>query len=206
MIPQILMNLGSIPDNTKDDLPTKKINAGLGTKKKKKRKKRLTTEQIYVIQEAFKLFDKDGSGSIDHQEFKDAIRALGMEANNQQIKDMIKELDKDNSGTIDYYEFEEMMKVQLLEKRDLEQDIEKIFEFFASSEVEGIEDPENCDYITIEHLQKVREDLKEDNADDHVLKNMIKVADKSGTGRVYLEDFKMVMRRMRILDRKEDVE
>ena len=204
MIPGVcaLMSLTNKVPNTPHIKQTGYI--GLMNKRKNKNQKNLTPEQTYVIEEAFKIFDKDGSGSIDYNEFKDAIRALGTEATNQQIKDMIKELDVDNSGAIEFDEFLEMMRVQLLEKRDLEQDMEKIFEFYSTSEVEGIEEPETCNYITIEHLKKVREDLREDTVSDGTLQNMIKVADKSGVGKIYLDDFKRIMRRMRVIGSRDE--
>jgi len=40
--------------------------------------KHLTEEQVEEINNAFKLFDKDGSNAIDLYELKDAMKALGI--------------------------------------------------------------------------------------------------------------------------------
>ena len=47
-------------------------------KRRKKKKKALTEEEIEEIKKAFNLFDKDGSGSIDVNELRDAMKALGI--------------------------------------------------------------------------------------------------------------------------------
>lgn len=44
----------------------------------KKSKSELTAVQRQEIDQAFKLFDKDGSGNIDFYELRDAMRALGL--------------------------------------------------------------------------------------------------------------------------------
>ena len=61
----------------------------------------LTEEQRQEIKEAFDLFDTDGSEKIDAKELKVAMRALGFEPKNEEIKKMIADIDKD--GTVAYY-------------------------------------------------------------------------------------------------------
>lgn len=55
----------------------------------------LTEEQKQEIKEAFDLFDTDGSEKIDAKELKVAMRALGFEPKNEEIKKMISDIDKD---------------------------------------------------------------------------------------------------------------
>ena len=43
------------------------------------------------------------------------MRALGFEANKQEVAKMIAEIDKDNSGTIDFEEFLDMMKKKMVQ-------------------------------------------------------------------------------------------
>ena len=51
-----------------------------------KKTKYLTQEQIEEIENAFLLFDKDKSGSIDLFELKDALKALGIFLKRDEIK------------------------------------------------------------------------------------------------------------------------
>ena len=50
---------------------------------------------------AFRVFDKDGSGTISANELRAVMKSLGEDLTDAEIDDMIREADKDNSGTID---------------------------------------------------------------------------------------------------------
>jgi Ca2+-binding EF-hand superfamily protein len=64
--------------------------------------KGLTEEECAEIHKVFNLFDKDGSGTIDALELKDAMRALGIfVANREEQKKYMEKADKDGSGTIE---------------------------------------------------------------------------------------------------------
>lgn len=54
------------------------------------------------MMEAFKLFDKDGSGKIDADELKEAMMRLGDKLSKEEAEDMIKTADLDKDGKIDY--------------------------------------------------------------------------------------------------------
>ena len=58
----------------------------------------LTQEQVDEIDEAFKLFDKDGSNNIDTDELKDAMRALGFVYDKKKVTELMEQADKDGSG------------------------------------------------------------------------------------------------------------
>ena len=55
------------------------------------------------------LFDKDRSGQIDKSELKDAMRALGIMIDKQQVNDLMEKADKDGTGDIDEEEFKILM-------------------------------------------------------------------------------------------------
>ena len=66
-----------------------------------------------ILEEAFRLFDQDGSGSITRDEIKEAFRSViadtGEELPEDEIDYMIKEFDVDGDGTIDFEEFKNYM-------------------------------------------------------------------------------------------------
>jgi calmodulin len=54
------------------------------------------------LREAFKVFDKDGSGSISKAELKIVMENLGEKLSPEEIEEMMQEADKDGNGEIDY--------------------------------------------------------------------------------------------------------
>jgi len=59
----------------------------------------------FVLRKAFKLFDRDGSGDIDPDEFKAAMIAFGLTFTDRQVMALFGTYDDDLSGSLDYYEF-----------------------------------------------------------------------------------------------------
>lgn len=55
--------------------------------------------------EAFEMFDQDGSGLIDTEEFKRVVQELGVALSPEDRELAFRTLDKDNSGTVDFVEF-----------------------------------------------------------------------------------------------------
>merc|ERR1712216_525027 len=72
------------------------------------------------------LFDSDASGAIDVRELKAAMRALGFEVKNEELKKMVSDVYNDGNGTIEFVEFLGMMTGKMGEKASRE-DIEKVF-------------------------------------------------------------------------------
>lgn len=54
------------------------------------------------LREAFRLFDTDGSGSINAQELRKVMLNLGEKLTKEDLDEMIKEADMDGDGTVDY--------------------------------------------------------------------------------------------------------
>merc|ERR1711967_17506 len=121
----------------------------------KKKPGQLSEEQLDEIREAFSLFDSDASGMIDIRELKAAMRALGFEVKNEELKKMVTDIDNDGNGTIEFSEFLMMMTAKMGEK-DTREDIEKVF------------DDDNTNKISFRNLARVAEELGE-NIDDEEL-------------------------------------
>merc|ERR1712132_22735 len=149
---------------------TSRTNMG---RKAAKRKGELSEEQMDEIREAFNLFDGDQSGAIDVRELKAAMRALGFEVKNEELKKMVSDIDNDGNGTIEFGEFLQMMTGKMGEK-DSREDIEKVFKLF---------DDDSTNKISFRNLARVAEELGE-SIDDEELQDMINQADRDGDGEI----------------------
>lgn len=70
-------------------------------------KERLLSDE--KLSAAFKLFDRDGGGTISADEIKEVL-GVGRKYDERIWADIISDVDKDGDGNIDYDEFKEMMK------------------------------------------------------------------------------------------------
>jgi len=61
------------------------------------------------IREAFKVFDKDGTGFISAAELRHVMTNLGEKLTDEEVDEMIREADVDGDGQINYEEFVKMM-------------------------------------------------------------------------------------------------
>lgn len=68
-----------------------------------------TSDSDEEIREAFKVFDRDNSGSISASELKRVMTMFGEKLTEEEVDQMINEADVDRDGQIDYEEFVRMM-------------------------------------------------------------------------------------------------
>ena len=76
-------------------------------KQRAKKRYRMKKAQRHMqdIQEAFELFDTDGSGTIDEKEFTKVTKELGIAMNKKEIKEAMGEMDEDGNGYAEFDEF-----------------------------------------------------------------------------------------------------
>merc|ERR1711976_529566 len=65
----------------------------------------LTADERNACAQAFRSFDRDGSGTIDSKELKQVLNALGQSPPDADVFNMIREVDEDESGEIELEEF-----------------------------------------------------------------------------------------------------
>uniref|UniRef100_A0A3Q3IUN0 Troponin C, skeletal muscle n=1 Tax=Monopterus albus TaxID=43700 RepID=A0A3Q3IUN0_MONAL len=62
------------------------------------------------LAECFRVFDKNGDGYIDREEFSLIIRSSGEHVTDDEIDELLKDGDKNSDGMLDYDEFLKMME------------------------------------------------------------------------------------------------
>lgn len=75
------------------------------------------TDSQEEIQEAFKVFDKDGNGYISAAELRHVMTSLGEKLTEEEVDEMIREADVDGDGQINYEEFVKMMVCRRLKEK-----------------------------------------------------------------------------------------
>ena len=69
----------------------------------------LSEEQINECRETFKMFDKDGDGTITAKELGVVMRQLGLNPSEEELIEMIMEVDENGDGEINFQEFLSIM-------------------------------------------------------------------------------------------------
>merc|ERR1711871_1071755 len=143
----------------------------------------LTIQQKQEIKEAFELFDTDGSGSIDANELKTAMRALGFAPKQAEISRMLSDLDVDGNGTVEYEEFEALMAGKMANKNPKEE-LLKTFAIYS----------DGGDKITVQNLCAIAKELGESLGEDE-LSEWIEEADTDGDNAINETEFLAVMKK-----------
>ncbi|KAK2196025.1 bifunctional EF-hand domain/Centrin-1/EF-hand domain pair/EF-Hand 1 [Babesia duncani] len=142
----------------------------------------LTDDEVYEIQEAFNLFDTEGTGTVDPREIKCAMQSLGIDKKNPLVYQIIADMDKGGSSAIDFNDFLEAITMKM-GNRDSKEGIRKIFNLF---------DEEGTGTITFKNLKKVAMELGEQLTDEE-LRDMINRADSNGDGQLSFDDFYAIL-------------
>lgn len=139
-------------------------------------------EEIVGLKEAFDIFDADKSGSIDIQEFKNAITALGLEKSSEKLLNLLSDLDANADNLIDFEEFLKLLGVYS-KGIDDEDTLQVLYtEKFAKSNGK----------ISVEDFKRIAEEIGDSYSDDE-LKDMIQYADLDKDGHINWEEFRAVV-------------
>ncbi|KAJ8308903.1 hypothetical protein KUTeg_013777 [Tegillarca granosa] len=128
------------------------------------------------IRQAFETFDLNGDGHITIEELEKAMQIAGANPTKSQLKEMIAEMDTDGNGTIEYPEFLEYM-VRYKENPNSNDSLTDAFRIL---------DRDGSGKITSKELKAVMKELG-DGLTDEEAEEMIKMADKDGSGDVDYE-------------------
>ncbi|ESO89750.1 hypothetical protein LOTGIDRAFT_192654 [Lottia gigantea] len=150
--------------------------------------------QIRELKEAFRLFDKDGDGSITTEELGTVMRNLGQFPSIDELKQMIQEIDIDGDGLFSFEEFAQVMAnmggLNENSEEDEEEELRQAFRVFDKS---------GCGYITPSDLRCVLQCMGEDLTEEEI-DEMIAEVDIDGDGRIDFEEFITCMKEQDILE------
>ncbi len=118
---------------------------------------------------AFKMFDRDGGGTISIDELRDVMKTMGLDPTDAELKTIISDVDTDGDGEIDFDEFVQMMMGQM----DASARASSTVSFQCAPDLD------NRVYISTRELNHVMRALGEEVSEQD-LKDMIATADLSG--------------------------
>lgn len=126
------------------------------------------------LKQAFIMFDKNGDNKISPDELQQAMKYLGLNPSEKEVKQMIEVVDTNCNGYVDYDEFYQMMTQTKIKPKNNDDELKEAFLAF---------DLNRDGFITAEEIKKTMAYLGENLTDDEV-NQMIRSADKNGDGRV----------------------
>ena len=139
---------------------------------------------------AFQLFDKDKSNTIDLQELKEAMKALGIFMSKQETNEMLERVDKDGSGCLEQDEFIALMS-EIIYHRNQELEMHKVFRYY---------DNDDDGSISHENIWQAADQLNlEDELNEQNVNMMIEMADPEKRGYIVEENFIQLMRELGLI-------
>lgn len=162
---------------------------------------KISKAQLKEYREAFRLFDKDGDGTITKMELGRVMRSLGQFATEEELNTMLGEIDIDGDGTFSFNEFVEIVCNMgghggERSREDEEKELRDAFRIF---------DKHGRGYICASDLRAVLRCLGEDLDEDDI-EDMIREVDIDGDGRIDFEEFVKALGEGNDSDGEEDPE
>ncbi|XP_022907155.1 calmodulin-like isoform X2 [Onthophagus taurus] len=159
----------------------------IGARQNKPRHSIVSKSQMKEFREAFRLFDKDGDGSITKEELGRVMRSLGQFARTEELQQMLQEVDIDGDGNVSFEEFVDIAwsagagsdPDHCQSREEEEKELRDAFRVF---------DKHNRGYITASDLRAVLQCLGEDLNEEEI-EDMIKEVDVDGDGRIDFYEF-----------------
>merc|ERR1711991_275910 len=138
----------------------------------------LNDEEFAAAKEAFMIYDKDGSDTLDVRETGQLLRALGMTPTHIQVREIVREFDADKSGTLSFDEFLNLYAKYKAPPSSSKELLEafKVFDINGDGSISASE--------LSEALTTLGDPLPEVQ-----VKELIKTLDKNGNGKIEIAEF-----------------
>jgi Ca2+-binding EF-hand superfamily protein len=149
----------------------------------------LTEEQLLEVTEAFKMFDRDGDGTLDVSELETVMKSLGQQPTKEEIMAIIKAASDNGEDSLTLAEFTILMADRIRETSeggDVEKEFHSAFRAF---------DTNGDGYLSHAELKKVMVNLGKKPNDftdpslDEIVQEMIRLADIDGDGSLTYAEF-----------------
>jgi calmodulin len=145
----------------------------------------LTQEEIDGCREAFLLFDKDRSGSIDVWELKQVLNAMGQKPSEEELFQMISEIDENMTGSIDFSDFLKVLESQKCRSISYDDESDMIDAFVACGG-----EPDKTGSVRSDTLIRI---IKSDFGLTIDIEEMINKVEKEGSGSLNFSKFKLLL-------------
>eukprot|EP01062_Namystynia_karyoxenos_P007767 TRINITY_DN12727_c0_g1_i1.p2 TRINITY_DN12727_c0_g1~~TRINITY_DN12727_c0_g1_i1.p2 ORF type:complete len:156 (+),score=69.06 TRINITY_DN12727_c0_g1_i1:90-557(+) len=150
----------------------------------------LTDKQI---DEAFALFDQDGSGEIDAEELYHAMKGLGYEVDQGEINALMQKIDKDGNKGVDVNEFRKMLRQREF-ARDSGEEWDAAFQAFS----DGKAFITAADVLRVGRaIGEIPDDATAQEKAEKRFAEYIDHASQAGDGQMTLEDWRKIMQKMK---------
>lgn len=134
----------------------------------------LNSQQVDQLWELFKVFDKDGNGTVSAEELGLVLKSLGQNPSHTELRDMIKEVDVDLSGKIDLAEFKTLL---LSQQGDRQSRLQLAFDLF---------DEDGSGQITAAEMRSV---MSQFGLTEQELDDIVKEVDHDGDAAIDFTEF-----------------
>lgn len=176
---------GDAPDTVLDDTVLSRLKKFSGMNRLKKMAlnviaKNMSPHEIEGLQEMFKAFDKDNSGTITMQELKEGLKKMGNPLTEMEVDAMMNEIDVDGDGLISYDEF--IAATMHMNKLNTEENMWKAFQEF-DADGSGCITPDELHMALAKHGMSVKD-----------IDDILQDVDKDGDGLIDYAEFVLMMR------------
>ncbi|KAJ0341282.1 hypothetical protein COL922a_002519 [Colletotrichum nupharicola] len=146
----------------------------------------LTEEQVKDYKAVFSVWDRDNTGGIDAEEFRIAMKSLGLNPSIKEVKELMREVDPKGKGDISLDEFLDLMSeapATSSKAADPNRELTAAFKVF---------DKDNSGSVSPSELRQVLLSLGQ-RATDEEIEEMIRHADLDGNGSIDYQEFVQLM-------------
>ncbi|KAH0792687.1 EF hand family protein [Histomonas meleagridis] len=125
----------------------------------------LTDNEKHDLRQAFNLFDKDGSGTIEASEFRVVLRVLGFNPTQEELHTLISSVCNNQNERIDFNEFTQILMKKISEP----QPKEMIIQSFNNLDIDM------DGYLSLEDLTEVSAELENGLTEDELKEIILSV-------------------------------